>query len=104
MPTGCGVPLTESTTPERWFIDPNNGAGSTCSSVRLIVLNTFCSRTDGYNRWGLDPEPGYKIVITAPNLISAVGNYSGKLEYTYSVTSGITRPSLDLTFEVSDNC
>ena len=45
--------LSETTTPEVWFIDPSNGVGSSCSALRLAAFNSFCSKSDAENYWGV---------------------------------------------------
>merc|ERR1719361_2907777 len=63
MPTGCAKALTETQTPQQWFVD--TGAGShdagRCNS-RLGDFNRHCGRNDGRTHWGNKPDVGPKLV------------------------------------------
>jgi len=50
MPTGCGQPLIETTTPAKWFQDSRNP--KSCRPGRLAEFNTWCGKTDAKHCWG----------------------------------------------------
>jgi len=55
MPTGCSRGLSETRTPQQWFVDPLSGNARRCTS-RLSDFNRHCGRNDGQSRWGFEPE------------------------------------------------
>ena len=56
MPTGCSNTMSETTTPTSWFEDTNpTHAGMTCDA-RLALINSWCKRQDGKNRFKGEDE------------------------------------------------
>lgn len=55
MPTGCDNRLSETNTPENWFIDYKSLDANTCDS-RKGAFNSYCRKRDAEGSWGKYPE------------------------------------------------
>merc|ERR1712137_1247946 len=56
MPTGCRRRLSETETPQQWFVDPGSRDARRCSD-RLAAFNRHCGRSNGKTQWGSKPSP-----------------------------------------------
>jgi len=51
MPSGCDRALSETKSPQTYFVDPSTKDADTCSA-RLAAFNAHCMRSDAVSVWG----------------------------------------------------